>query len=121
MALCGKAQQTQFASICAARFKTNIRPFLSGVEEILKINSVRYNPIETPHANDQVGFIAEQIDEIGLNEFVAYDSDGNPLSVSYDRMTALLVNAIKELSVENESLKAEIIAIKAHVGIATNT
>jgi hypothetical protein len=86
------------ADTSSCRFKTNIRPFLGGVAELLAIESVRYNPIETPDGPDEVGFIAEQLDKIGLTEFVCYDIEETPLSVSYDRMVALLVNAIKELT-----------------------
>ena len=108
------------ADTSSCRFKTNIRPFLGGVAELLAIESVRYNPIEKPDGLDEVGFIAEQIDEIGLTEFVCYDIEEKPLSVSYDRMAALLVNAIKELDTENTLLKIRLEALETHVGIATN-
>ena len=62
--------------------------------------------------SNEVGFIAEQIDEIGLTEFVCYDIEEKPLSVSYDRMTALLVNAIKELDAENKSILARLEALE---------
>ena len=108
------------ADTSSCRFKTNIRPFLGGVAELLAIESVRYNPIEKSDGPDEVGFIAEQIDEIGLTEFVCYDIEEKPLSVSYDRMAALLVNAIKELDTENTLLKIRLEALETHVGIATN-
>ena len=100
------------ADTSSCRFKTNIRPFLGGVAELLAIESVRYNPIEKPDGPDEVGFIAEQIDEIGLTEFVCYDIEEKPLSVSYDRMTALLVNAIKELDAENKSILERLEALE---------
>jgi hypothetical protein len=100
------------ADTSSRRFKTDIRPFFGGIADVKKIESVRYKAIDSPESNDEVGFIAEQIDEIGLKEFVAYDKDMLPLSVSYDRMTALLVNAIKELSSEVDTLKEEIAELK---------
>jgi hypothetical protein len=96
------------ADTSSRRFKTNIRPFLGSIPDVLKIESVRYKPFESPDANDQVGFIAEQLDEICLKEFIAYDKDNTPFSVSYDRITALLVNAIKDLTEELESVKARL-------------
>ncbi len=110
------------ADTSSIQFKTNVRPFLSGLDELLKIESVKYNAIEEPDSLDQVGFIAEQIDEIGLKDFVVYDNNQNPFSVSYDRMMALAVNAIKELSEENQLLKQEVIIIKdllTHAGIGS--
>jgi hypothetical protein len=52
-----------------------------------------------------VGFIAEQVDEIGLAEFVVYDENNEPFSVSYNKMITLAVNAIKELKQEIEELQ----------------
>jgi cytoskeletal protein CcmA (bactofilin family) len=103
------------ADTSSRRFKTDIRPFFSTVKDVEQIESVRYKPIEDPEANDQVGFIAEQMDELGMKEFIAYDSNNTPFSVSYDRMAALFVNAIKELSAEVKTLKAEIAELKKRV------
>jgi len=108
------------ADTSSERFKTNIRPFLGGVDEVLKINSVRYKPIEEPDAPDQVGLIAEQLDEVGLNEFVVYDADNLPFSISYDRMIPLLVNAIKELKMEKDELKMRIANLESVAGISSN-
>ena len=52
-----------------------------------------------------VGFIAEQVDEIGLAEFVVYDENNEHFSVSYNKMITLAVNAIKELKQEIEELQ----------------
>jgi hypothetical protein len=93
------------ADSSSQRFKTNIRPFLGGVEEILKLQAVVYNPIEDPNGADEVGFLAEQVAEVGLTQFISYDAEEKPLSVSYDRMIALVTNAIKELDAENKEMK----------------
>lgn len=42
-----------------------------------------------------VGFIAEEIDELGLSEFVVYNPDGTPESVAYDRLTVGLLDVVK--------------------------
>jgi len=105
------------ADTSSCRFKTNIEPFLGGVNEILKLNSVKYNPIENPDGNYEIGLIAEQVAEAGLTELVSFDADNQPLSVSYDRMAALFINAIKELHQENQQLKQEIVEIKKHLDL----
>jgi hypothetical protein len=103
------------ADVSSCRFKTNIRPFLGGLTDTLKMEPVRYNFTNNPTGRDQVGFIAEQLDEIALNEFVVYDQDHIPFSVSYDRITALLVNAVKDLKTELDSAKTEISQLKQRV------
>lgn len=42
-----------------------------------------------------VGFIAEEMDELGLSEFVVYNPDGSPESVAYDRLTVGLLDVVK--------------------------
>ena len=105
------------ADTSSCRFKTNINPFLSGVEEILKLNSVEYNSIEDPDGPKEIGLIAEEVAETGLNQLVSYDNENQPISVSYDRMAALFINAIKELHQENQELKNEISLIKNHLDL----
>ena len=90
------------------RFKTNIRPFLGGIKETLELNSVIYDSIENSESNNQVGFIAEEVEEVGLKEFVIYDDNNKPLSLNYANMVALLTNTIKELNTENEELNEKI-------------
>ena len=105
------------ADTSSCRFKTNINPFLSGVAEILKLNSVQYNSIEDPDGPKEIGLIAEEVAETGLNQLVSYDNENQPISVSYDRMAALFINAIKELHQENQELKNEISLIKNHLDL----
>ena len=107
------------ADTSSCRFKHNIRPFLKGIEVINNIEPVRYKSNDDPEGPDHVGFIAEQIDEIGLTEFVSYDADDTPYSVSYGKMVSLLTNGIKELSAENQELRTRIIALENEVGIST--
>jgi hypothetical protein len=45
----------------------------------------------------QIGLIAEDVASI-TPEFVGYDSEGNPLNVDYPKITAVLINAVKELN-----------------------
>ena len=46
---------------------------------------------------------------------ISYDADFKPLSVSYDRMIALAINAIKELNEENAELKLETTDLKLRI------
>jgi hypothetical protein len=52
----------------------------------------------------EVGVIAEEIAEI-FPELVNYDTEGRPDSVSYGRITGLLIEAIKDLKKEIDILK----------------
>ena len=54
------------------------------------------------------GLIAEEIQELGLTEFVQYEEDGSPRSLAYASMVTLLIKAIQEQQVQIEELKAKI-------------
>jgi hypothetical protein len=49
-----------------------------------------------------VGFIAEELDEAGLSEFVVYDEDGRPDAIEYDRLTAGLLTVVKRQQAQIE-------------------
>ena len=52
--------------------------------------------------------IAEEIDVLGLSEFVEYGPDGEVESIRYGNMVSLAFKAIQELSAELNELKKRI-------------
>ncbi|PKK82111.1 MAG: hypothetical protein CVT49_15480 [candidate division Zixibacteria bacterium HGW-Zixibacteria-1] len=75
----------------------------NALEMVAALNGVRYN-------GDQIGLISDDVEKV-LPELVRSDSDGSKL-VAYSRLTAVLVEAIKELKAENESLIKRIDALE---------
>lgn len=110
-------------SSSSRRYKENIQSYEKGLEDVLKLNPVTFNYIADGNIEDEfqptvAGLIAEDVHDAGLGEFVVYGSQGTlPESINYGNMMALMVNAMKELKAENDSLKEEIAAIKAHIGL----
>jgi hypothetical protein len=54
------------------------------------------------------GFVAEEVLEAGLEEFVTYDAEGVIQGLSYDRMVAAIIPVMRHLNQEIETLKIEI-------------
>jgi hypothetical protein len=54
----------------------------------------------------QIGLVAQNVEQV-FPELVSTDSDGYK-SVSYSKMTAVLLEAIKELKKENDDLKSRL-------------
>lgn len=83
------------------RFKTNIKPLDSALENILKLRAVSFDwrQDEFPEKNweegTQIGVIAQEIEKI-YPELVSTDEEGYK-SVSYATFTPILIEAIKEL------------------------
>lgn len=63
-------------------------------------------------ARRQVGFIAEELDGLGLSEFVEYDGEGLPASISYDRLTAALIPVLQQQQAQIEALTARLDALE---------
>ena len=94
--------------------KTNIRPIANALDKVMSINGVQFewtdDFIESEGGEDgffirkhDVGVIAQEIEKV-LPEVVAERDDGIK-AVKYDRIVALLIEAVKELKQEVDTLK----------------
>lgn len=96
----------------SGRFKQNIKPLVSGLDEVMKLKPVSYyykpEGIFAHNLNfqrERVGFIAEDIAKIDTR-FVGYEADGiTPRTVSYEMIVPLLVKSIQELELKIERLE----------------
>jgi hypothetical protein len=66
---------------------------------------------EEGESSREIGFIAQQVEEV-FPEMVRTERDGYK-GVAYSRMTAALVEGVKELAAENEQLRADVQEMKA--------
>jgi hypothetical protein len=83
------------------RFKQGIKPITSSLEKITKLQGVTFtwNQKEYPQRfftdAPQIGLIAQDVESI-IPEVVLTDEEGYK-SITYDKLTAVLIEAIKEL------------------------
>jgi hypothetical protein len=89
--------------------KTNIEPIADAVNKIKQISGVTYEwrPEfqDENHTGREAGVIAQEIEAV-LPEAVKTREDGY-LAVRYERLNALLIEAVKELTARIEKLEAE--------------
>ena len=101
------------------RYKTNITPIDSALLKVSKLKGVYFdfNRSAYPKKNfpegKQIGLIAQDVEKV-LPEVVTTDKEGYK-SISYDKITALLIEAIKEQQEEISQLKKEIAVLKANM------
>lgn len=95
------------------RLKTNIRPISNSLEKVVKLNGVYFNWKANPKEDNQIGFIAQEVQEI-LPEVVLKNDNGQ-YTMAYGNITAVLVEAIKEqqdiiieLNAKNNEQKTDI-------------
>ena len=87
--------------------KTNIEPIENILPSVLQMQGVKFDWKDDGHGKDNYGFIAEDVDEI-LPNLVSHDSEGKALGIQYSKMTAVLLEAIKEQQVQIDELKSKI-------------
>jgi hypothetical protein len=113
----GQCHATSFPTSSDERFKTNVKPISNALKSVSQLRGVKFDwteeyrkaqhEIEHEHLKQrQIGVIAQEVQKI-LPELVSERSDGY-LSVDYGRMTAVLIEAVKELKAEVEDLKAKL-------------
>ena len=98
-------------STSSRRYKTNIVDYTKGLDEVLQLQPKTYNDINGD-SKQFAGLIAEDVHDLGLNEYVYYNENNEPDALGYSHMIALLTNAIKELKQENDDLKARVSALE---------
>jgi hypothetical protein len=98
-------------STSSKRYKTNIANYTKGLDKVLQLQPKTYNDINGD-SKEFAGLIAEDVHDLGLNEYVYYNEDNEPDALGYSHMIALLTNAIKELAEKNQNLEARIVELE---------
>lgn len=99
----GKARATRYTTVSDERLKTNIKKINNPLEVISGIEGVLFN--WTSDNSQDVGLLAQDV-ERALPE--AVQEVDNVKSVNYNGIIGLLVEAVKELSKENELLRMDV-------------
>ena len=99
-------------STSSIRYKQDIQDLTYGIENVMQLRPVTYQGIRDP-GKVWGGFIAEEIEALGLTEFVVYDDQNRPDGLAYGNMTALLTKAIQEQQAMIEDLKTRLAALEA--------
>ena len=104
--------------ICSdIRYKKNIQPLQNSLSKVLLLNGVSYyfkkeEFKDKNFTNDkQVGLIAQEVEKI-FPELVQTDAQGFK-SIDYAKLTPVLVEAVKELQIQNNILKDDNLLLKA--------
>ena len=82
--------------------KENINPISNALNLINQLVGVTYDRKSTK--KKEAGLIAEEVDKV-IPDIVSRNGDGKPEGIQYTKLTAYLIEAVKELSKEIELLK----------------
>jgi len=104
------------------RWKQNIKPLRGALDKVLRLQGTQFewNLVDYPdkgfREGQQIGLIAQEVAEV-LPELVRTDQDGYK-AVDYQKITAVLVEAIKDQQKQIEALKAAVLALQAQSDVA---
>ena len=101
------------------RFKANIEPLAGTLGKLDQLRAVSYERNElgksggSPDGNREFGVIGQELQEV-FPELVSTGSTPEKyLSVDYSRLSVVLLEAVKELKAETETLRSEVRVLKA--------
>ena len=99
-------------STSSLRYKNSVTDATYGLAEVMQLRPVTY---KGNNDGDTVfgGFIAEEVHDIGLTQFVQYDAENRPDALAYGNMVSLLAKAMQEQQAVIEDLKARIAVLEA--------
>jgi hypothetical protein len=94
------------ASSSSLRYKHDIRDYEKGLAEVMQLRPVSFKFLGEENTN--IGFIAEEVDVLGLTEVMLYNEEEQPEGVIYANMVSLLTKAIQEQQAIINDLKARL-------------
>ena len=105
----GSCHASSFPTSSDIRLKKNIQPLGSVLDKVERLNGVSFDWNETYDSlgrstgHREIGVIAQDV-EAQFPELVTWWSDQNYRAVDYGRLTAVLIEAVKELRAENRAM-----------------
>ncbi len=94
----------------SSRWKTNIQTLHGALGKVEQLRGVSYDL--KANGKHEVGVIAEEVGAV-VPEVVTWDDNGKDAqSVDYSRLTALLIEAVKQQQLEIRDLKSELRATR---------
>jgi hypothetical protein len=98
------------------RFKEGIKPVDKASEALFSLTPVTFHYKEEldPAAVEQFGLIAEDVEKVNP-DLVVRDKEGNPYSVRYDQVNAMLLNEFLKEHRKVEKLEATVAALAAQL------
>jgi hypothetical protein len=97
-----------------ARFKTNISPITNSLQKVLALRGVHFNwnttafPERMFSDKRTIGFIAQEVEKVVPEIVQTENTPEQYKSVHYDKVVALLVEAIKEQQKQIDNLKSQV-------------
>ena len=94
------------------RLKSDITTLKSSLEKVLQMRGVSYTRNDNVEGGEQIGVIAQEVEKFYPQVVLTANDEQGTKSVDYGRLTAVLIEAVKELS---ELVNRDITSIKKDI------
>lgn len=98
----GQVTATTVVETSSIAFKENVQPIDNALDTIMKLFGVTYDRVD--NQTHEAGLIAEDVYQVAP-DLVSLDENGKPYGIKYTKIGAYLIEAIKSLKQEIDSLK----------------
>ena len=93
--------------------KKNVEPLQLSVDSILAAEPVQFNyKSEEDGSPKHAGFIAEQLVDAGLGNYVSFDADGSPRSINYEMFVSALQSVVRHQATQIADLNSRLSALE---------
>jgi hypothetical protein len=89
------------------RLKTDIKNIDNALSKVMKMQGVYYKRNDIDDAKEQVGVLAQDMEEVLPQVVLTADDEIKTKSVDYGKICAVLIESIKELKAEIDQLKGK--------------
>jgi len=87
------------------RLKTDISNIENGIEKVMRMQGVHYKRNDVENPKPQIGVLAQDMEAVVPEVVLTADDEMQTKSVDYGKLTAVLIEAIKDLKAEIDELK----------------
>jgi hypothetical protein len=101
----GNITATTITETSSIQFKENVRPLSNPLIAISQLAGVTYDRRDGT-SKDEIGLIAEDVYQV-IPELVTLDGQGHPYGIKYTKLTAYLIECIKDLQTQIDQLKKD--------------
>jgi hypothetical protein len=101
----GRGRANSWVTYSSMRWKEEIRPIENALERVMQLRGYRFRWKPEYGGTEDIGFLAEEVARV-VPEVVSYEPDGQVAGMDYSRLTALLVEALKQQQREIAELRS---------------
>jgi hypothetical protein len=102
-----------------SRLKENVTTLQNSLNKVTNLRGISFTWKSNPEYGTRIGFIAQEVEKVLPELVFTNDVDGYK-GVNYAEVTAVLVEAIKELKTENDLLKKRLEQIEVLIGYSAD-